>query len=79
MKKHKITQMAAEKKLKSAREKIIYSSMKTIGGFANTDGGNLFIGVADGTGEILGLERDFKAAKKQDADGFEVELKNHLK
>ena len=79
MKKHNLSRMDAERKLKSARRDIIYSSMKAIGGFANTDGGNLFIGVADRTREILGLEYDFQKVEGCDGDGFMVELKNQLR
>ena len=79
MKEHNMTLENAEKKLQSDRRRIIYSSMKTIGGFVNADGGNLFIGVADRTGEILGLQRDFQKVKGRDGDGFLIELKNQIR
>lgn len=80
MKKYNIkNENDAEKKLQSECKDIIYSSMKTIGGFANTDGGELFIGVEDRTGKIIGLERDFQKVKGRDGDGFLVELKNQIK
>jgi hypothetical protein len=45
--------------------------IKTIAGFMNSDsGGTLLIGVDD-TGEILGLEQDFKTLRKKDTDGYE--------
>lgn len=69
----------AEKKLEHQIKEIIHSSMKTIAGFANTEGGDLFIGVKDRTGEILGLERDFEKVKGHDGDGFIIELKNQIK
>jgi len=80
MKKYKIkNQKDAEKKLHSESKEIIHSSMKTIGGFANTDGGELFIGIEDRTGNIIGLERDFQKVEGTDGDGFLVELKNQIK
>ena len=79
MKKYNLNQRNAEKKLQSNSKNIIYSSMKTIGGFVNTDGGNLFIGVADKTREILGLDCDFQQVKGRDSDGFLIELKNQIK
>lgn len=44
--------------------------MKNIVGFLNAKGGSVLIGIAD-DGEILGLEPDYAAMKKPDADGFE--------
>ena len=70
---------AAEKKLQSDVPSIIHASMKTIAAFANTVGGDLFIGVKDRTGEILGLESDFKNDNVKDDDGFLIELKNQIK
>ncbi|TAH40094.1 MAG: ATP-binding protein [Bacteroidetes bacterium] len=47
--------------------------VKTIGGFMNTNGGRLFIGVSD-KGEILGLKNDYLSLMKKDKDGFELKL-----
>ena len=43
--------------------------LKTIAGFANTQGGSLLIGVAD-DGSILGLDEDYKTLNRKDQDGF---------
>ncbi len=71
----------AKQKLESETKSIIHASMKTISAFANTDGGDLFIGVEDRTNNILGLESDFsrKEIIGNDEDGFLVELKNQIK
>ena len=80
MKKYKIkNHKDAEKKLHSESKEIIHSSMKTIAGFANTDGGELFIGIEDRTNNIVGLEHDFQKVDGNDGDGFLVELKNQIK
>ena len=55
-------------------EKVI---LKTLAAFGNTDGGILLIGVDDDK-NILGLDKDFGLLKKQDADYFEVHLRNIL-
>ncbi len=44
--------------------------MKNIVGFMNTTGGILLLGVGD-KGEIIGLEKEFQAQGKPNADGFE--------
>jgi len=50
--------------------------VKTIAAFANTNGGNLLIGVADNR-DIVGLKNDYKnLGKKQNADGFKLQLGN---
>lgn len=78
--KYKITNPKdAEKKRENVAKEITSSSMKTIAGFANTDGGDLFIGVKDRTGEILGLEHDYEKVARHDGDGFIIELKNKIK
>lgn len=55
-------------------EKII---AKTIAAFMNSDGGTLFIGVDD-QGNVLGLEDDYKTLKKQNSDGFEIEIRQSI-
>jgi predicted HTH transcriptional regulator len=42
---------------------------RSISGFLNSDGGNLFIGIAD-NGEPIGIENDIKVLTKQNDDGF---------
>ncbi|MCB0474811.1 MAG: putative DNA binding domain-containing protein [Flavobacteriaceae bacterium] len=50
---------------------IIHSALKTICAFANTNGGQLLIGVSDDK-KIFGLEQDYKSFKNEDQnrDGF---------
>jgi len=48
--------------------------MKTIAAFANAHGGTLLIGVAD-SGEIAGLDNDYKSLKFANRDNFELHLK----
>ena len=50
--------------------------LKTIGGFMNTEGGILLIGVDD-SGDITGIEEDYVTLPKPDRDGFELHL-THL-
>ena len=59
-----------ENKVNRALEGVI---LKTLAGYMNGNGGTLLIGVSD-DGSVLGLERDYKALKKQDRDGFEQAL-----
>ena len=52
--------------------------IKTIAAFANTNGGHLLIGVTDNR-DIVGLKNDYKIlGKKQNADGFKLQLGNIL-
>ena len=45
--------------------------LKTLAGYLNSSiGGTLLIGVSD-SGQIIGLEKDYKSLKRQDQDGFE--------
>lgn len=44
--------------------------VRTIAAFLNHEGGSLFVGVAD-TGEIVGVEPDYRTLKRPDRDGFE--------
>lgn len=46
------------------------SVAKSVAGFMNTGGGNLFIGIDD-NGNIIGLEEDYRTLKKPGRDGFE--------
>jgi type I restriction enzyme R subunit len=51
--------------------------VKTVAGFLNTDGGTLFVGVAD-DGRVIGLEHDLSIVKAQSADGFLNWVTTHL-
>jgi predicted HTH transcriptional regulator len=44
--------------------------LKNVVGFMNSTGGTVIIGVDD-DGEVLGLESDYQAMRKPNADGFE--------
>lgn len=57
---------------------VLSSALKTIAAFLNTDGGTLLIGVSD-SGEIKGLEKDFRLCSKHDADGLEQKLRSLLR
>ncbi len=61
-----------EEKVNKILENVI---LKSIAAFTNAKGGTLFIGVSDDM-KILGLEKDFNTLKKQDADYFELHLRN---
>ncbi|KAA3616033.1 MAG: DUF262 domain-containing protein [Calditrichaeota bacterium] len=50
-----------------------YVVAKTISAFLNSNGGNLFLGVDDNQ-NALGLSDDIRTLKKQDIDGFELQL-----
>jgi len=56
---------------------VLLSALKTIAAFLNADGGTLLIGVAD-TGEIKGLDKDYKLCKSPTKDGFEQKLRDLL-
>jgi type I restriction enzyme R subunit len=51
--------------------------VKTVAGFLNTNGGTLFIGVADDA-SVIGLDRDLLHVKPSNADGFVNWLTTHL-
>jgi predicted HTH transcriptional regulator len=50
-----------------------YVIAKTISAFLNSNGGSLFIGIDDSQ-NALGLDDDISTLKKQDIDGFELQL-----
>lgn len=56
-------------KLKEQNKSLEDSIVKSVGGFANSVGGVLLIGVAD-DGSVVGLAGDFKLLQRGDADGF---------
>lgn len=54
-------------------KKLEFVIAKTIVAFMNTEGGMLLIGVDDNK-NVIGLQNDFSTLKKQDIDGFELQL-----
>lgn len=52
--------------------------VKGIAGFANHTGGSLLVGVAD-SGQIVGLEYDYRTLKSKNRDGFERLLMSVVK
>ncbi len=58
---------------KAVNKTMEYAIAKTISAFMNTTGGNLFIGIDDNQ-NALGLNDDISTLKKQDIDGFELQL-----
>ena len=57
---------------------VLLSSLKTIVAFLNTNGGTLLIGVSD-SGDIEGLERDYRLCNRHDRDGFEQKIHSYLR
>jgi len=51
---------------------------KTVSGFMNHRGGNLFVGVADDA-EIVGLQKDYMTLRDRNRDGFERSLVDVVK
>jgi len=58
---------------KAVNKTLEYVIAKTISAFLNSNGGDLFIGVDDNQNG-LGLDDDINTLKKQDIDGFELQL-----
>jgi hypothetical protein len=58
---------------KEVNKTLEYVIAKTISAFLNSNGGNLFIGIDDDQ-NALGLNDDIRTLKKQDLDGFELQL-----
>ena len=58
---------------KTVNKTLEYVIAKTISAFLNSNGGNLFIGIDDNQNS-LGLSDDIGTLKKQDIDGFELQL-----
>ncbi len=67
-----------DKNTSQVNPKLEYVVAKTIAAFLNSNGGKLLIGVDD-QGNILGIENDFKTLKKQNADEFELHLRQIIK
>ena len=55
---------------KSANKALRLSVIKSLAAFMNSSGGILLVGVDD-QGKVLGIEQDFVALRKKDADGWE--------
>ena len=56
---------------------VLVSALKTIAAFLNTGGGTLLIGISD-SGEIKGLNPDFRFCKGNNEDGFEQKIRSLL-
>lgn len=67
-------------KLSCISDAVLFSSLKTIAGFLNTDGGTLLIGVED-NGNVVGINDDFEAipGMKCDFDGFDLYIRGQLR
>lgn len=63
---------------KKVNKKLEYVIAKTLTAFLNSNGGTLFIGIDDHQNP-LGLTDDFSTLKKQDIDGFELQLISVIK
>ena len=63
---------------KGKNKDILLSSLKTIAGFLNAEGGTLLIGVDD-SGKIKGIERDLSALRHGNNDRFEQKIRNFLR
>lgn len=61
-----------------ADEDLLNSSLKTIAGLLNADGGTLLIGVSD-AGEIKGIARDLRTmGRNANNDRFELKIRNFI-
>ena len=63
---------------KKANKKLEYGVVKTVAAFLNSDGGDLFIGIDDNK-NALGLSDDMETLKKENIDGFELQLVGVIK
>jgi hypothetical protein len=57
---------------------VLQSSLKTIAGLLNADGGTLLVGVSD-SGDVKGLNRDFTIMQRGNRDKFEQKIRNCLR
>jgi hypothetical protein len=65
---------------KSVNKALELEVAETLQAFMNSEGGILIIGVHDETRDILGLQKDYKTlGKKQNRDGFELQLNNVIR
>jgi hypothetical protein len=67
--------------------KQLYTILKELTAFMNTDGGTLYIGIHDKTKKVIGIKGDFKylnddekdeynGSYKEDRDGYELKIRN---
>ena len=67
--------------------KQLYTILKELTAFMNTDGGTLYIGIHDKTKKVIGIEGDYKylnddekdeynGSYKEDKDGYELKIRN---
>lgn len=70
-------------------KKQLYTILKELTAFMNTDGGTLYIGIHDKTKKVVGIEGDFKylnedeedeynGTYKEDKDGYELKIRNTM-
>lgn len=59
-------------------DKAIHSTLKTIAAFLNSDGGTVLIGVKN-SGEIIGIAADLPFVNRNNADGFQLKLRQAIK
>lgn len=64
-----------DEKLNKVNKSLERSVMKTLAAFMNSGGGQLLIGVDD-SGNVVGLEADYKSLPKQSFDGFQNHFNN---
>ena len=62
---------------KARLEKNEFNIPKAICGFANSNGGTLYIGVVDRTNDLVGLDNDYEVLGT-DADGFEAQIIQYI-
>ena len=69
--------------------KQLYTILKELTAFMNTDGGTLYIGIHDKTKKVIGIEGDFQylnsdeedeynGSYKEDRDGYELKIRNTM-
>jgi hypothetical protein len=63
---------------KEVNKKLEHVVAKTVAAFMNSEGGTLLIGVDDKTKDVLGLDNDFSTLKKQNLDGFQLQINSVL-
>ncbi len=59
-----------DKKKGSVNKDLENNIMRSVSAFMNTEGGKLLIGVSD-SGEVVGLDDDYKSVKRKNSDSFE--------
>jgi predicted HTH transcriptional regulator len=59
-------------------DEVLFSTLKTVAAFLNSEGGTLVVGVSD-SGEVLGLEYDFQLQETPNADKWELHIRNIIK